>query len=160
VIATASRPETKEWVTLLGADHVIDHQQSLTEELMGIDFKHIDYIAGLTHTGEYLDEIIEVIALQGKFGLIDDPGTLDVIPFKRKSVSIHWEFMFTRSLFNTDDMIEQHALLSRVSRLVDEGAVRTTLTCNMGAINAKNLIKAHALIESGKSRGKIVLTGF
>jgi NADPH2:quinone reductase len=92
--------------------------------------------------------------------LIDDPKTLDVKPFKRKSVSTHWELMFTRPLFETADMIEQHKLLSKVAELVDAGKIRTTLTETVGAINAVNLKKAHALVESGKMKGKVVLSGF
>jgi NADPH:quinone reductase-like Zn-dependent oxidoreductase len=92
--------------------------------------------------------------------LIDDPATLDVVPLKRKSLSLHWELMFTRSLYQTADMIKQHQLLDRVAALVDEGVLRTTLGEHFGAINAQNLRRAHALIESGKAKGKIVLEGF
>jgi NADPH:quinone reductase-like Zn-dependent oxidoreductase len=92
--------------------------------------------------------------------LIDDPPTLDALPFKRKAVSIHWESMFTRSMFQTPDMIAQHKLLSEVARLVDDGLIRTTLVETMGKINAANLRKAHALIESGRAKGKVVLEGF
>lgn len=160
VIATASRPETQAWVTELGAHHVIDHRQPLGEELQRIGMPSVDYIAGLTNTQAHLAQIVEIIAPQGKFGLIDDPAVLDVMPFKRKAVSIHWELMFTRSLFETPDMIGQHQLLNEVAVLVDAGIIRTTLSESMGAINAANLKRAHALIESGKARGKIVLEGW
>ena len=160
VIATASRPETREWVASLGAVHVINHARPLAEELMAIGYQQVDYIASLTNTADHLAEIVDIIAPQGRLGVIDDPGTLDIMPFKRKSVSIHWEFMFTRSFFETDDMLEQHKLLSAVARMVDNGAIKTTIANDFGPINAANLIEAHALLESGKSRGKIVLGGF
>jgi len=157
VIGTASRPETQEWVKGFGAHHVIDHSKSIAAELKRIGFANVDYIVSLTHTDAHLADIIEAIAPQGKFGLIDDPAVLDVVPFKRKSVSIHWELMFTRSLFGTHDMLGQHRLLDEVAALVDAGLIRTTLAERAGTINAANLKKAHALIESGKAYGKMVL---
>ncbi|MES2609223.1 MAG: zinc-binding alcohol dehydrogenase family protein, partial [Pseudomonadota bacterium] len=160
VIGTASRPETQAWVKELGAHHVIDHSKPLAEELKAIGFPTVDYIVSLTQTDEHLAQIIEAIAPQGQFGLIDDPKALDVMPFKRKSVSIHWELMFTRSLFGTADMVGQHHLLNEVAALVDAGLVRTTLAERFGSINAENLKKAHALLESGKARGKVVLEGW
>ncbi len=160
VIGTASRPETQAWVKELGAHHVIDHSQPLAQELARIGFPTVDYIVSLTQTDAHLAQIIEAIAPQGQFGLIDDPKALDVMPFKRKSVSIHWELMFTRSLFGTADMVGQHHLLNEVAALVDAGLVRTTLAERFGSINADNLKRAHALIESGKARGKVVLEGW
>ena len=160
VIGTASRPETQAWVKELGAHHVIDHCKPLAQELKAIGFPTVDYVVSLTQTDEHLAQIIEAIAPQGKFGLIDDPKALDVMPFKRKSVSIHWELMFTRSLFGTADMVGQHHLLNEVAALVDAGLLRTTLAERFGSINAQNLKKAHALLESGKARGKVVLEGW
>nr|WP_312376691.1 zinc-binding alcohol dehydrogenase family protein [Delftia acidovorans] len=160
VIGTASRPETRSWVRELGAHHVIDHSLPLAEELRRIGHPAVDYIVSLTQTDAHLPQIVEAIAPQGKFGLIDDPASLDATLFKRKAVSIHWELMFTRSLFGTDDMIGQHHLLNEVAALVDAGLIRTTLDQRMGPINAANLRRAHALIESGKARGKLVLEGW
>ncbi|MFL6675506.1 MAG: zinc-binding dehydrogenase, partial [Massilia sp.] len=97
---------------------------------------------------------------QGRLGLIDDPAAFDVLLLKQKSISLHWEFMYTRSMFQTADMLEQHRLLKRVAQMVDEGLVRSTVTERFGTINAANLRRAHQLLESGKSRGKIVLSGF
>ncbi|MEG1769316.1 MAG: zinc-binding dehydrogenase, partial [Comamonas sp.] len=145
------------WVKELGAHHVIDHSRPLAEELRRTGLATVDYIVGLTQTDAHLAQIIEAIAPQGKFGLIDDPAALDITPFKRKSVSVHWELMFTRSLFVTDDMTGQHRLLNEVAALVDAGLIRSTLAERFGSINAENLRRAHALIESGKSRGKVVL---
>ena len=160
VIGTASRPETQAWVKELGAHHVIDHGKPLALELQAIGLPTVDYVVSLTQTEAHLTQIIEAIAPQGKFGLIDDPKALDVMPFKRKSVSIHWEMMATRTMFQTADMINQHHLLNEVAALVDAGLVRTTLAERFGSINAENLKRAHALLESGAARGKVVLDGW
>nr|WP_296016953.1 zinc-binding alcohol dehydrogenase family protein [uncultured Acidovorax sp.] len=160
VIGTASRPETQAWVRELGAHHVIDHSQPLAQELARIGHPVVDIIASLTQTDAHFAQIVEAIAPQGQFALIDDPVSLDVTKFKRKSVSVHWELMFTRALFGTTDMIGQHRLLTEVARLVDAGLIRTTLDQRFGTINAENLKRAHALIESGKARGKLVLEGW
>jgi len=160
VIATASRPETVQWVKSLGADEVIDHSNSLVDECRKVGIEQVDYVASLTHTDSHYKDIIELLAPQGKLGLIDDPKTLDALPLKRKAISLHWELMFTRSLFETDDMIRQHEILTKVASLVDQGIIKTTLSEHYGAINAENLRKAHAMLESHKARGKIVLEGF
>ena len=160
VIGTASRPETADWVRELGAHQVIDHTQPLAAELKRIGIPQVEFVASLTHTDSHLAQIAEALAPQGHLALIDDPKTLDIVPFKRKSASVHWEFMFTRSMFETADMAAQHALLERVSKLVDDGVLKTTLAENFGTINAANLRRAHALIESGRARGKVVLQGF
>jgi NADPH2:quinone reductase len=160
VIATASRPETQQWCLDLGAHHVIDHRKAFAEQLRAIHHSEVEYVASLAATSAHYPGLVEVLAPQGHFGLIDDPGSLDALPLKREAVSLHWEFMFTRSLFETQDMIAQHRLLNEVSELVDAGVIRTTFAESFGTINAANLKKAHALIESGRSRGKIVLGGF
>jgi zinc-binding alcohol dehydrogenase family protein len=160
VIATASRPETQAWVRELGAHHVLDHRKSLVDELKRVGIGNANYIVSLTHTDEHYAQIVEAIAPQGKFGLIDDPAPIDVRMLKQKSVSLHWELMFTRSLFSTSDMVAQHRILNEMAQAVDSGLVRTTLGEHYGSINAANLKRAHALIEAGKARGKIVLEGF
>jgi NADPH2:quinone reductase len=160
VIATASRPETQAWCRELGAHHVIDHAAKLTDGLSAIGVKQVEYVFSITQTERHFAQIVELIAPQGKLGLIDDPATLDALPFKRKCASIHWESMFTRALFETPDMIAQHRLLCEVADLVDDGLIRTTLAETMGKIDAATLKRAHALIESGRARGKLVLAGF
>ncbi|NFV81451.1 zinc-binding alcohol dehydrogenase family protein [Magnetospirillum aberrantis] len=160
VIATASRPETKQWCADLGAHHVLDHSRPLAPQVAALGLGAPQLVVSLTATDQHQADIADLIAPQGRFGLIDDPAAFNLGLFKRKSVSVHWEFMFTRSLFATPDVIAQHHLLAEVSRLVDQGVLRTTLSETMGAINAANLIKAHALIESGKAKGKVVLEGF
>ncbi len=160
VIGTASRAETQDWVRELGAHHVIDHSQPLQPQLKALGIDQVSMVASLTHTDQHLDQLIEALAPQGKLALIDDPAQLDVTKLKRKSLSLHWEFMYTRSLFQTDDMIEQHRLLNRVSQLIDDGVLKTTLAEHFGSIDAAHLRRAHTLLESGKARGKIVLEGF
>lgn len=160
VIGTASRPETRNWVRELGADHVIDHSAPFAPQLDAVGVDTVDYVISLTHTDTYLPQIVEVLRPQGKLALIDDPQQLDVMPLKRKSLSLHWELMFTRSLYHTDDMIKQHHLLEDISRLVDSGVIKTTVAEHFGTINATNLKRAHELLESGKAKGKIVLEGF
>ncbi|MGE8225365.1 MAG: zinc-binding alcohol dehydrogenase family protein [Stenotrophomonas sp.] len=160
VIGTASRANTAAWVRELGAHEVIDHSKPIAEELKRIGVPQVEYIASLTHTDAHFAQLVEALAPQGKLGLIDDPATLDANPLKRKAASLHWEFMFTRALFETPDMIEQQRLLDQVARLVDAGVLRTTLGEHYGAITAANLKRAHAHIESGKAKGKIVLEGF
>lgn len=160
VIGTASRPETQAWVLQAGAHYVIDHTKPFGPQLEKIGFVNTEYIVSLTHTDQHFDQIAEVIAPQGKFGLIDDPKFFDVRKLKRKSVSLHWELMFTRSLFHTNDLAMQHNILTEIATLIDSGVIRTTVAENFGKINSENLKRAHALLESGKSRGKIVLEGF
>ena len=160
VIATASRPQTQEWVRSLGAHHVIDHTRPIAAQVAALGIGAPAFVFSTTETHRHFQEIIDLIAPQGRFGLIDDPESLDAMGFKRKSVSLHWEFMFTRSLFQTADMGEQGKLLNQVADMIDAGRLRSTMTETLSPINAANLKAAHAILESGKARGKVVLTGF
>ncbi|MNJ99238.1 Zinc-type alcohol dehydrogenase-like protein [compost metagenome] len=160
VIGTASRPQTQQWVSELGAHHVIDHTKPLSQELKKIGIDNVKYVASLNQTDQHFAEIVESLAPQGKLALIDDPAALDIRLLKRKSISLHWEFMFTRALFGTPDMHKQHELLNEVARLIDAGIVKTTVAEHFGTINAANLRRAHTLLESNSSKGKIVLEGF
>ncbi len=157
VIATASREETREWVKECGAHYVIDHREPLAEQVDELGLGAPGFVFSTTMTGEHFEEVVKLIAPQGRFGLIDDPDQMNVMPLKQKAVSTHWEFMFARPLFETSDLDEQGRLLNEVARLVDEGKVKTTLTEVMGNINAETLKQAHTLIESGKAKGKIGL---
>lgn len=161
VIGTASRAETRAWVERLGAHDVIDHSRALNEELRLLGLTQVDYVASLTQSDRHYDAVVEALKPQGRLGLIDDPATpLDVMKLKRKALSLHWEMMFARPVFETPDMIEQHRLLNAVADLVDAGRVVTTVGEHFGRIDAANLRRAHALIESGTARGKIVLEGW
>jgi zinc-binding alcohol dehydrogenase family protein len=165
VVATASRAATQDWVRQLGAHQVIDHRQPLAAQVQRLveagQITPVTHVASLTQTDQHWDQLVELLAPQGKIGLIDDPAApLDVMQLKRKSLSLHWELMFTRSLFHTADMQRQHELLNRVADLVDADRVRSTLAQHFGTINAANLRRAHAQIESGTTLGKIVLEGF
>ena len=160
IIGTASRGETESWLKTLGVDHVINHRNKLSAELAQQNLSEPDYIVSLNATEQHLEEIIKVIKPQGKFGFIDDPSTLDVMPFKQKAVSTHIELMFTRSMFQTPDMIEQQHILNRVADLIDQGVIKTTVGEHLGMINAENLRRAHQVLESGSAKGKMVLEGF
>ena len=160
IIATASRQETRDWCLKLGADHVIDHHKPLAEQLKAIGHPQVAMVAGITGTEQSAPQLADIIAPQGQFVLIDDPKTLNVMPFKPKSLSVHWESMFTRSVFGTADMIAQHRLLNEVSAMIDAGLIVTTAAQELSPINAANLIKAHAQIESGTTIGKVVLSGW
>jgi zinc-binding alcohol dehydrogenase family protein len=161
VIATAGRPETERWLRELGAHEVIDHRQPLSAGLKHIGLSEVSMVASLTHTEQHYAELVAALAPQGKLALIDDPQQpLDARALKRKSLSLHWELMFTRSLYQTPDMDAQHRLLADVAQLVDAGVLRSTLAEHFGTVNAANLRRAHAVLEQGLGRGKIVLEGF
>jgi zinc-binding alcohol dehydrogenase family protein len=160
VIATASRPETIDWVRKMGAHHVIDHRKPIAEELATIGIPEVDYVASLTASDRYLPLFPQIVAPQGAVALIDDPESLDIVPLKRKAITVAWELMFTRAIYETDDMIEQHELLEEMSHLVDEGVLVTTRTATLAPINAANLKAVHAMVESGTAIGKTVLEGF
>lgn len=160
VIATASRPETQAWAWSLGAHHVIDHSRPLAAQIAELGLGAPAFVFSTTHTEQHAAEAAELIAPQGRFALIDDPQGLDIMVFKRKAVSIHHELMFTRAIYETPDMGAQGDILDAVADLVDDGRIRTTLTERLSPINAANLKRAHALLESGTARGKIVLEGF
>ncbi len=160
IVATASRPETRAWCLEHGAHDVIDHRQPLAPQLAARGLPQIDLVAGLTHTPQYFAQYVDCLRPQGRIALIDDMATLDVVPLKGKSLSLHWEMMFTRSMFGTADMARQGALLAEIAQLADAGRIRSTLTEEFGPVNAANLRRAHARVESGKMIGKAVLVGF
>ena len=160
VIATASRPETQAWCRELGAHAVIDHSQPLARALEDGGHEPVDFVAALTQTDRHYTQIIESLKPQGAIGIIDDAPMLDAMKLKTKALSLHWELMFTRSMFGTPDLAEQGQLLAEVARLVDAGRLRSTAGEHFGRIDAANLLKAHAFIESGKAQGKLVLEGF
>lgn len=161
VIGSASRPETRAWVEAMGAHHVVDHTKSLVDEVRAVAPDGVDYVLSLTRTEDHYPALVELLKPHGKLGLIDDPAEpIDIRLMKRKSLSLHWELMYTRSLFHTDDMAEQGRILDEAANLVDAGMVRTTMRENVGPINAANLRKAHGMLESGRTIGKVVLEGF
>ena len=160
VIATASRPETEAWVKELGADHVVNHRKPMVEQVRALGFHHVDHIA-IFNDMRHWDAAVELIRPQGGIVSIDNvdvPMPMGVM--KTKSASLHWEFMFTRAMHQTPDMIEQHKLLTYVANEIDARRIRTTLNEVLTPINAKNIRAVHALIESGKAKGKIVVESF
>lgn len=161
VVATASRDDTVAWCAKMGADHVIDHHGDLKAQLETLGLVP-RYVGSLTASGQHFDAIVSLIAPRGQIAMIDDPGegVIEVTKLKGKALSFHWELMFVRSMFGTDDMIVQHELLDRVAELVDQGSVKSTANRDGGRITAADLRAAHRLQESGKAIGKTVLAGF
>lgn len=162
VIATASRPETVEWCRRMGATHIVDHRKPLAAQLAAIGFAAVDAIANLADTDHYWTTMAELIAPQGRIGLIVEPkGPLALGgAYKTKCATIAWETMFGRSRFETPDMIEQHRLLDRVAEWIDAGEIKSTHAKTLGAIDAANLRAAHAQLESGTTIGKLTLAGW
>lgn len=160
VIGTAGRDESRAWVSELGAHQVLDYRQPLLPQLQALGLKEVTHVASLTQTESYFAQFSDLLAPFGKLALIDDPGPLDLRLLKPKSIALLWEFMFTRAMFQTADMKAQAKLLAEVARLIDEGLLKTTAKERLGPINASNLKRAHALLERGQARGKIVLAGF
>jgi alcohol dehydrogenase len=161
VIATASRPESVQWVRELGADHVVDHTKELGAQLAALGVPEVDYVFCLSNIEPYVPAFPAVIAPQGKIcAIVGTPRPLDLGPLMAKSVTFAWELMFTRPAYRTADMIAQHQILDEAAALIEKGVLRTTLATNLGTINAANLKRAHALLEGGRVIGKIVLEGF
>ncbi|GIP23008.1 zinc-binding alcohol dehydrogenase family protein [Paenibacillus sp. J22TS3] len=161
VIGTASRPESADWAKNMGADHIINHYEAFLPQLKALGLEHVDYIFCLNSTEKHWVNMAEAIAPQGKIcSIVETDELLDLTLLKNKSVTFAWELMFTRPLFQTSDMIEQHNLLNEVSRMIDEGRLRTTVAQILSPINAANLRKAHAILEEGRMTGKIVIENF
>ncbi|WP_322864840.1 zinc-binding alcohol dehydrogenase family protein (plasmid) [Aquicoccus sp. G2-2] len=159
VIATASRPETQDWVRKMGADHVVDHRGDLAVQVADLGLVP-SYVAALTATDQHWDAIVNLIAPRGQIALIDDPDALDIKAAKPKALSIHWEFMFTRSMFGAEDIGAQRDLLDRVAEMIDVGTLQSTMTERGGALTAEALRAVHLRQESGRVIGKQVLGGF
>jgi zinc-binding alcohol dehydrogenase family protein len=157
VVGTGSRTETREWVLAHGAHHVINHREPWAPQLQALGVGEVDFVVGLNDSAGYVPQIAAVMRAEGGFALIDDPKTLDIGPFKTKSISIHWELMFTRPICTTRTLARQHALLRRVAELVDRGDVVHTLTRRIDGLDAAGLIQAHALVEAGNMIGKVVV---
>ncbi|AIU25236.1 NADPH:quinone reductase [Pandoraea pnomenusa] len=161
VVATASRPASADWCRQLGAQHVIDHYQDIPAQLLAAGVPQVDFVLCLNDTDEHFPALAQAVAPQGKIcSIVENARPLDVGLLKNKSATFVWEFMFTRAMYETPDMIAQHKLLTEVARLVDAGTLRTTLGEVIGPINAVNLRRAHAQLEGGRTIGKLVLSGF
>ncbi|MFC7387704.1 zinc-binding alcohol dehydrogenase family protein [Sphaerisporangium rhizosphaerae] len=158
VIGTASRPESREWVLGLGAHEIADHHD-LVRSVRAVAPRGVDYVFSPKTDGQ-IEAYAELLRPGGHITAIDEPEGLELLPLKSKSIAFHWELMFTRSLYESDDMIAQHDLLERVAELIDAGTLRTTLTTELAPIEAATLRKAHEMLESGRTIGKVVITGF
>lgn len=159
VIATASREDTRDWVTKMGADHIVNHRNPLDEEMKALGISP-RYVASLTHTDSHYEAVQSLIKPRGHIALIDDPESLDITPLKPKALSISWEFMFARSMFQTEDMDAQHKLLNKVAALLDDGTLISTVNKHGGMLSVDTLRAAHEFQESGRAIGKTVLDGF
>ena len=157
VIGTASRPESQQWVREAGAHHVIDHSKPLADELARIGITSVTHVASLTNTEQHFNALIDALAPQGKLALIDDPETLDVVPLKAKSLSLHWEFMYTRSMYQTADMARQGEILNEVAKLVDNGVVESSLSETLHGLSVESITEAHRKVLDGHMRGKVVV---
>lgn len=160
VIGSTAREESADWARKMGAQHIINYKKPLKEELSALGISQVEYVASLTGTGAHFAAYAQVLAPFGKVGLIDTPTALDITLLKPRAASLHWEYMFARPLYQSEDMQAQHDILTRVAELVEAGKMRTTMNAHFGTINAENLRRAHAQIESGQTIGKIVLEGF
>lgn len=159
VIASASRPETMDWVKKMGADQLINHREPLSAQMKNLGIQP-HYVAALNGSAEHLPALVELIKPRGHIALIDDPGDFDITSIKFKALSFSWEFMFTRPMFQTDDMEKQQELLNRVSELIDKATLKSTMTNKLGQLSADTLREAHVQQESGRVIGKNVLEGF
>ncbi|VEG92154.1 zinc-binding alcohol dehydrogenase family protein [Legionella spiritensis] len=157
IITTYGRAQSREWLNRLGSDRSINHKHDLAEQLQEQGINGIDIIISLTHTDQYVSQFAEIIEPQGDLVFIDEPRHFDLLAFKKKSISVHMEFMFTRSMYQTPDMIRQHEILNELADLIDKGVICSTMNESLGKINVANIVKAHDLLESGESRGKIIL---
>jgi NADPH2:quinone reductase len=160
VVATASRPASADWAREMGADAVVDHSKPLAPQIEALGLGAPGFVFSTTETEKHFDDIVELIAPQGRLGVISGVGNSRTDRLSSKAVALCYELMFARSIYGTPDLAEQHRILAEVARLVDAGTLRTTRTEHLGRITAQNLIKAHALVESGHVRGKVVLEGF
>jgi len=158
VIATASRPESVEWVKGLGADHAINHYEPLRPQVEALGVKFVDHVAVFNNTDTHWRAVADLIRPQGKIvSIVENQNPLSQDVMKTKAATFVWELMFTRSMFQTPDMIEQHNLLNRVAGWIDEGRIKSTASEVLSPINAENLRAAHKTLEAGRSIGKIVL---
>jgi zinc-binding alcohol dehydrogenase family protein len=161
VVATASRESSAKWSRGLGADHIVDHNGDMPAQLAALDLPQVDYVLCLNAFEQHFAAMATVLKAQGKMAsILGASGALPLDILFNKSATLAFEMMFTRSMFGTPDMIEQHKLLDAVARLVDAGTLATTLGEKFGAINAANLNRAHEALKGGRTIGKIVLAGF
>ncbi|EDY38523.1 alginate lyase [Cyanobium sp. PCC 7001] len=162
LVGTASRPESRAWALRMGAHHVVDHHRPLRPQLEALGIPAVQWVASLTHTDRHFEALVNLLAPQGALALIDDPdpAAINVLALKRKSLALHWELMFTRSLYATPDLAEQGQILQRVAELVDRGVLVSTLREPPAAITAANLHRSHRRLASHRMIGKLVLEGF
>lgn len=157
IVATASRPENQTWCLELGAHTVVDHAKAFSETWLAQSLAPPNFVFCTTHSETYAPQLPDLMAPQGHLGLIDDPKMFDIIPFKRKSIGVHWEFMFTRSMYATPDLQQQHAILSEVATLVDTGKIRHTATRIIDGFDETAFAQAYSFLGEGHHHGKVII---
>jgi NADPH:quinone reductase len=158
VIGTVSREETAEWAKKNGADYFINHYKDFPDQLQEHGIQEVDYIFCMNSTETHWENMSEVIAPQGKIcSIVESKEELNMNLIKNKSAAFLWEFMFTRPIYQTEDMIEQHRLLKETARLIEEGDIQTTATKKMQGLTAETFREAHQIVEEGKMIGKLVI---
>jgi zinc-binding alcohol dehydrogenase family protein len=159
LIGTASRPETARWALQMGAHHTVDHRKPLVEQVRAIAPNGVDRVLSTAHTEQHLAAFAELLVPYGRITVLDEPEGFDLMALKDKSISWHWQEIMTRPVQQTD--VSAHGdILDEVARLLDAGLLRSTMTQELGPINAANLRHAHRRLESGRTTGKVVLAGF
>ncbi|VDK14708.1 Zinc-type alcohol dehydrogenase-like protein [Oenococcus sicerae] len=158
VIASASRPETIKWVMEHGADQTVNHRKDLIKEVRELGYKYVDYILELNDLDGHWDEMAELIKPSGRIASItENHRPINLRKLTQKRAKFAWEWMYTKSFYETPDMISQHQILDQVSELLDQGVIKSTLNEVLSPINVSNLKKAHKLVESNRMIGKIVV---
>lgn len=159
VIASASRPATIEWVTKFGADQTVNHRQDLVKEVRNLGYKYVDFILELNDLDGHWNEMAELIKPSGRIASItENRHPVNLRKLTQKRAKFAWEWMYTKSFYQTPDMITQHQILDQVADLLDKNILRSTLNKTLSPINVPNLKKAHQLVESNHMIGKVVIS--
>lgn len=159
VIATASRPETINWVQAHGADLVVNHRKDLVQQVHQLGLKYVDYILELNDLDGHWNEMAELIKPNGRIASItENRHSINLKKLTKKRATFAWEWMYSKSYYQTDDMITQHQILNQVAQLLDQGVIQSTLTKKLSPITVDNLKKAHQLVETGHMIGKVVVS--
>lgn len=160
VIATASRVESREWLAKFGADVVLDHSQPLMPQLAEVGISSVRYAFPLSHTLQHWSTITGLLAPEGEVVIVDNPVGIDATALRAKAGAMHFEMMWIKLLAGGDRLLAIRHLLQEVASLVDAGKIRPTANADFGTICAENLRRAHRAIETGRTVGKITLSGF
>ncbi|EOL8965069.1 zinc-binding alcohol dehydrogenase family protein [Cronobacter dublinensis] len=157
IIATASREDSAQWCRDRGADLVVNYRD-LPGELAQHDIKFVDYIFILNDTDGHWAAVSQLIAPQGHIcSIVENAHPLDQDALKSKSAALHWEFMYTRSMYQTADMARQGQILNEVAKLADAGEVESALSETLHGLSVESITDAHRKVLEGHMRGKVVV---